>query len=66
MNCCLIVNSGPSLIQYLDTLPPMSRKDDGPVRLPIVDRYKASEVTFHLKYYKYFNLLMFFITNHVV
>lgn len=31
---------GPSLIQYLDTLPPMSRKDDGPVRLPIVDRYK--------------------------
>jgi peptide chain release factor subunit 3 len=31
---------GPSLIQYLDTLPPVSRMDEGPVRLPIVDRYK--------------------------
>jgi len=33
--------SGPSLIQYLENLPPISRMDEGPVRLPIVDRYKV-------------------------
>jgi peptide chain release factor subunit 3 len=31
---------GPGLIQYLDSLPAVSRMNDGPVRLPIVDRYK--------------------------
>jgi peptide chain release factor subunit 3 len=31
---------GPSLIQYLDSLPPVSRMSEGPVRMPIVDRYK--------------------------
>jgi peptide chain release factor subunit 3 len=32
--------SGPPLIQYLDDLPSMNRMAEGPVRLPIVDRYK--------------------------
>jgi len=36
--CCC---RGPSLIQYLENLPPISRMDEGPVRLPIVDRYKV-------------------------
>lgn len=31
---------GPSLIQYLDSLPPVSRALDKPLRMPIVDRYK--------------------------
>jgi len=31
---------GPSLIQYLDALPSVSRMNEGPVRMPIVDRYK--------------------------
>jgi peptide chain release factor subunit 3 len=31
---------GPSLIGYLDNLPTVSRMNEGPVRLPIVDRYK--------------------------
>ncbi|KAK3586076.1 hypothetical protein CHS0354_033198 [Potamilus streckersoni] len=31
---------GPSLIDYLDSLPPISRAQDQPVRVPIVDRYK--------------------------
>ncbi|KAH9495584.1 Eukaryotic peptide chain release factor GTP-binding subunit ERF3A [Bulinus truncatus] len=31
---------GPSLLEYLDSMPPMSRASDAPVRLPIVDRYK--------------------------
>lgn len=29
-----------SLIKYLDNLPPLSRNDTGPVRLPIVDKYR--------------------------
>jgi peptide chain release factor subunit 3 len=38
---CTWYKDGPSLITYLDTLPPMSRCgcDDGPVRLSIVGRY---------------------------
>jgi len=31
---------GPSLLQYLDEMPPISRASDAAVRLPIVDRYK--------------------------
>lgn len=31
---------GPSLIEYLDELNPVSRMADGPIRLPVVDRYK--------------------------
>lgn len=32
--------TGPSLITYLDDLPNLKRNSGGPVRLPIVDRYK--------------------------
>ena len=35
-------DSGPSLIDYLDNLPSMAREVTGPLRLPIVDRYKVS------------------------
>nr|CAX76106.1 G1 to S phase transition protein [Schistosoma japonicum] len=31
---------GPSLLEYLDSLPSFSRKTDGPLRLPVTDRYK--------------------------
>ena len=31
--------SGPSLLDYLDNMPPISRASDAPVRLPVVDRY---------------------------
>jgi peptide chain release factor subunit 3 len=31
---------GPSLLEYLDSLPSFSRKTDGPLRIPISDRYK--------------------------
>lgn len=42
MDLIFLFISGPSLIQYLDSLPPVSRMSEGPVRLPIVDRYKVS------------------------
>lgn len=32
--------SGPAFISYLDSLPPMSREETGPFRMPIVDKYK--------------------------
>ncbi len=35
--------SGPSLIEYLDGLPAVNRMTEGPVRIPILDRYKVSE-----------------------
>ncbi|GFN81937.1 eukaryotic peptide chain release factor GTP-binding subunit [Plakobranchus ocellatus] len=31
---------GPSLLTYLDEMPPISRARDAPVRMPIVDRYR--------------------------
>ncbi|KAL8564018.1 Eukaryotic peptide chain release factor GTP-binding subunit ERF3A [Nucella lapillus] len=31
---------GPSLLEYLDYMPPMNRDKDAPVRTPVVDRYK--------------------------
>ncbi|CAH8825895.1 unnamed protein product [Trichobilharzia szidati] len=31
---------GPSLLEYLDSLPSFSRKTDGPLRLTVTDRYK--------------------------
>lgn len=31
---------GPSFIDYLDTLPSISRTAEGPVRIPIIDRYR--------------------------
>ncbi|XP_013381843.1 eukaryotic peptide chain release factor GTP-binding subunit ERF3A isoform X2 [Lingula anatina] len=31
---------GPTFIEYLDNMPNLDRSADGPVRLPIVDRYK--------------------------
>ena len=33
--------SGPSLIEYLDGLPAVNRMNEGPVRIPILDRYKV-------------------------
>ncbi|XP_064637047.1 eukaryotic peptide chain release factor GTP-binding subunit ERF3A-like [Lineus longissimus] len=38
-NCCPWY-TGPSLIQYLEDLPKLTRSSDGPLRIPIVDRYK--------------------------
>lgn len=38
-DCCSWYN-GPPLITYLDQLQELNRNADGPVRLPIVDRYK--------------------------
>ena len=38
---CVLLFSGPALLEYLDKLPPMNRNEDGPVRLPVVDRYKV-------------------------
>merc|ERR1712154_89327 len=32
--------TGPSLVQYLDGITPVSRAADGPLRIPVVDRYK--------------------------
>ncbi|OON15289.1 putative translation elongation factor Tu [Opisthorchis viverrini] len=31
---------GPSLLEFLDSLPSISRKTDGPLRIPITDKYK--------------------------
>ena len=37
-----VIFSGPALIPYLDGIAPVSRMAEGPVRIPIVDRYKVS------------------------
>ena len=42
--------SGPTLLAYLNGLPPMSRSSDGPLRLPIAERFKDMGV---LKHYRY-------------
>ena len=42
MHCFNINFRGPSLLTYLDEMPPISRALDAPVRLPIVDRYRVS------------------------
>ena len=39
---------GPSLIEYFDTLPPVSRALDKPLRMPVVDRYKVGVHSFNL------------------
>ena len=38
--CCPFYN-GPSFLNYLDTLSPLSREDSGPVRMPVLDRFKV-------------------------
>lgn len=39
---------GLPFIPHLDSLPNFNRSSDGPVRLPIVDKYKASKVHEHI------------------
>ena len=38
---------GPSLIDYFDSLPPVSRALDKPLRMPVVDRYKVNKQLFY-------------------
>ena len=38
----LLYFSGLPFIPYLDALPPVTREDTGPFRLPISDKYKVS------------------------
>lgn len=53
----LLVVRGLSLIQYLEKLPPVSRMADGPVRMPVVDRYRVcahcSCLTLHLALHRF-------------
>ena len=37
----LTSSSGPAFIPYLDNIPPLSREETGPFRLPIADKYKV-------------------------
>lgn len=55
--CCLnyfceiflcTLDRGLPFIPHLDSLPNFNRSSDGPVRLPIVDKYKASKVQEHV------------------
>ena len=48
----IFVCRGPSLLTYLDQLPEISRQADGPVRMPVVDRYKVSAVIRSVKQVK--------------
>lgn len=41
--CCFF--SGPTLLSLLDNLEPLSRDAEGPVRLPVLDRYKEKGTT---------------------
>lgn len=36
----LCVDRGPSFLDYLESLPSFKRLSEGPVRIPIVDKYK--------------------------
>lgn len=40
-NVHIVVFRGLPFIPYLDSLPNLNRSSDGPVRLPIVDKYKV-------------------------
>lgn len=42
----MFISRGPSLLDYLDSLPPISRALEAPVRLPIADRYKVNLLYF--------------------
>ena len=37
----LASSRGPTFIEYLDGLPSFNRSIDGPLRMPIVERYKV-------------------------
>lgn len=43
-NVHIVVFRGLPFIPYLDSLPNLNRSSDGPVRLPIVDKYKVREL----------------------
>ena len=40
-NQFLLSCSGPPFITYLNELPPLTREDAGPFRMPISDKYKV-------------------------
>ena len=41
MSLCFVCLRGPAFISYLDDLPPLTREDTGPFRMPISDKYKV-------------------------
>ena len=41
LKSCLQIPSGKSFLDYIDELPSLSRSVDGPVRVPISDKYKV-------------------------
>lgn len=43
-NVCCYILSGLPFIPYLDNLPNFNRSVDGPIRLPIVDKYKVPKM----------------------
>ena len=58
--------SGPSLIQYLDKLPAVSRNADAPVRLPIVDRYKVcSQLLPYIIHYNHSCFDLYLMIYHI-
>ena len=44
--CC----SGKSFLEYIDELPSLTRSIDGPLRIPISERYKVRTIKFLLCY----------------
>lgn len=70
--CCLnyfceiflcTLDRGLPFIPHLDSLPNFNRSSDGPVRLPIVDKYKASKVQEHVLNGVFDNKIFFFIIH---
>ena len=43
--------SGKSFLEYIDELPSMSRAVDGPLRVPLSERYKVCTVCYFRKHY---------------
>ena len=37
----ILLFRGPTFIDYLDSLPSFNRSIDGPLRMPIIERYKV-------------------------
>ena len=53
-------NSGSPLLPYLDGLPSITRHEDGPVKFPVIDRYKVYRQCSSMNLHQWLQLIDFF------
>ena len=61
--CC----SGKSFLEYIDELPSLTRSVDGPLRIPISERYKVSKFNHFIMFVPFFAVRLLLVRNeHIV